>query len=69
MDAAPALLAFACTALVGVTMLSVAGLRAWRGWLELRRAQLLAGDGSPLDVGALRKRVKRLEAIASGLDG
>jgi hypothetical protein len=70
MDGATALLLYAASALGAVTMLSLAGLRAWRGWLELRRAQLLSGrGGGGLDVGALRARVKRLEAIASGLDG
>jgi hypothetical protein len=70
MDGAPGLLVYALVALAAVTMVSLAALRAWRGWLELRRAQLLSGgaSGGP-DVGALRARVKRLEAIASGLDG
>jgi hypothetical protein len=70
MDGAAGLLVYALVALAAVTMVSLAGLRAWRGWLELRRAQLLAGRPSGgLDVTALRARVKRLEAIASGLDG
>ncbi|MBV9930129.1 MAG: hypothetical protein JO013_04205 [Alphaproteobacteria bacterium] len=66
----PALL-YALTALAAVTMLSLALLRAWHGWLALRRVQLEAGAGGAggLDVSGLRARVKRLEAIASGLDG
>jgi hypothetical protein len=70
MDGATSLLLYAASALAAVTMLSLAGLRAWRGWLELRRAQLFSGSGgSGLDLRTLRARVKRLEAIASGLDG
>jgi len=69
MDGSAALLVYAFAALGAVAMLSLAALRAWRGWLELRRAQLGAGGGgSGVDVGALRARVRRLEAIASGLD-
>jgi len=71
MDGAASLLPYALTSVGVLTMLSLAGLRAWRGWLELRRAELLAGTsgaGAP-DLPGLRARVKRLEAIASGLDG
>jgi hypothetical protein len=70
MEGAADLLVYALAGLAAVAMLSLAGLRAWRGWLELRRAQLLDGGArAGLDVGGLRARVKRLEAIASGLDG
>jgi hypothetical protein len=70
MDDAAALLVYALASLAAVAMLSLAGLRAWHGWLALRRAQLLhVGASGGVDVGALRARVKRLEAIASGLDG
>lgn len=71
MDGAASLLLYALVALGVLTMLSLAGLRAWRGWLELRREQLLAGapGAGARDLPALRARVKRLEAIASGLDG
>jgi hypothetical protein len=70
MDGAAGLLVPALAALAAVAMLSLAGLRAWRGWLELRRTRLLEGGArNDIDVGALRARVKRLEAIASGLNG
>jgi hypothetical protein len=71
MDGAAPLLLYALVSVGGVTMLSLAGLRAWRGWLALRHAQLLAGAprAGALDLPSLRARVKRLEAIASGLDG
>ena len=66
MDGTADLLVYALAALAGVAMLSLAALRAWRGWLELRRAQLLSQSGGRVDVGVLRARVKRLEAIATG---
>jgi hypothetical protein len=72
MDGGPALLIVALAGLAVVAMVSVAGLAAWRGWLALRSAQLAQGGGATgghIDVAALRSRVKRLEAIASGLDG
>jgi hypothetical protein len=66
MDAGSALLALCLTSLAALAMLSLAGLRAWRGWLELRRERLAAGAGAPVDLAALRRRVRHLEAIASG---
>jgi hypothetical protein len=70
-DAAAPLLVFALASVAALALLSYAALRAWHGWLDLRRAALAAGQAlSPagLDVAALRQRVRRLEAIASGLD-
>lgn len=57
-------------AFLAVAMLSLAALRAWNGWLALRREGLSGGNGhrGSSDVAALRERVRRLEAIASGLD-
>jgi len=54
-------------------MVSLAALRAWLGWLDVRRLEVAAGrQAAPgLDRGelaALRDRVKRLEAIAAGVD-
>jgi len=59
--------------LVAVGLASAALLKAWHGWLELRRTQLTRGGGGRLggreDVAELRARVRRLEAIASGVEG
>jgi hypothetical protein len=62
--------------LAGVAMLSFALLRGWEDWLRLRRLEL--GEGSPcrrpspagqrLELLDLRSRVKRLEAIADGME-
>ena len=62
--------------LAGIAMLSFALLRGWEDWLRLRRLEL--GEGSlrcapsparqRLDLLDLRSRVKRLEAIADGME-
>jgi hypothetical protein len=62
---------------LGVTaMLCLTASRAWRGWLELRRLELARRDltGGEEDVGVrieladVRERLKKLEAIASGVE-
>ena len=70
-------LIIAGAALAITFMLCAAGLWAWRGWLNLRRLEL-ASRAAPIetedDVGvrielaAVRERLKRLEAIASGVE-
>ena len=63
---------------VAVPMLSLAALRGWEGWLHLRRLELAQGRGrrrppSPaaarLELADLKDRVRRLEAIANGVEG
>jgi hypothetical protein len=59
-----------------------AGLSAWRGWLELKRLQLGRGasgrpvadhdiepdTGALIELAAVKERLRRLEAIASGVE-
>ena len=55
---------------IGLTCAAL--LRAWHGWLELRRAGLEGRGGDERarpELAELRARVKRLEAIASGGEG
>jgi hypothetical protein len=62
----------------GVAMLSLALLRGWESWLRLRRMELTRGGTetrrapSPamqrLELIDLKDRVKRLEAIANGVE-
>jgi hypothetical protein len=62
--------------LVGLGAASWAGLRAWSGWLELKKMELaqIAGDrglppaGGRIEIADLRERVRKLEAIAAGID-
>ena len=62
--------------LAGVALLSFALLRGWEDWLRLRRLQLRQSGVRPLPSAAgrrlelidLKDRVKRLEAIADGME-
>ena len=63
-------LPYALLLMLAVTLVSFAGLRAWRQWLELKRAQL-SGRGpiaARAELGELRRRVRRLETLASGIE-
>ena len=67
---------FAATMLVGLAAASWAGLKAWNGWLDLKRLELTqaAGDrtlppaSGRIEIADLRERVRKLEAIAAGID-
>jgi hypothetical protein len=62
--------------LAGMAAAGWAGLKAWNGWLELKKLELahIAGErGLPpatgrIEIADLRERVRKLEAIAAGID-
>jgi hypothetical protein len=62
--------------IAGLGGASVAGLKAWNGWLELKKMELahVAGDralppaSGRIEMADLRERVRKLEAIAAGID-
>ena len=62
--------------IAGFTGASVAALKGWQGWLELRRFELthetaertLPPAGNRIEMADLRERVRKLEAIAAGID-
>jgi hypothetical protein len=62
--------------IVGLGGASLAALKAWGGWLELKKmelAQSLGDRGLPpatgrIELADLRERVRKLEAIAAGID-
>jgi hypothetical protein len=67
------------TGLAALAMMSLIALRGWRDWIGLKRFELEhAHDGPRSDSGAdigsrieladLRERLKKLEAIAAGVD-
>jgi hypothetical protein len=74
MGDAGTMVAVLAAAVVALAMLSLAALRGWDGWLELRRLELTQGRrGDPpspaaarLELADLKDRVRRLEAIAEG---
>ena len=59
-----------------LTAASVAALKGWQGWLELKRFELthltaekgLPPAGNRIEIADLRERVRKLEAIAAGID-
>jgi hypothetical protein len=69
-------------ALIGVSVLlaiglaAIAGLKGWQSWLDYKRLELAAqtGDhGLPpatgrIELADLKERVRKLEAIAAGID-
>jgi hypothetical protein len=71
-------LIIAGTVLAVTLILSAAGLWAWRGWLNLRRLELARSEpedaagkedvGVRIELAAVRERLKKLEAIASGVE-
>jgi hypothetical protein len=79
MDDPTALFAAAAAIVAGIALAAWTGLRAWRGWLELKRLEMERGPRpDPLPAGAamgrieladLKARVRKLEAIADGADG
>ena len=74
MSDAGTLVALLAAAVVALAMVSLAALKGWDGWLELRRLELTQGkDAEPrspaaarLELADLKDRVRRLEAIANG---
>lgn len=60
----------------GLTAASIAALKGWQGWLELKRFELthltaekgLPPAGNRIEMADLRERVRKLEAIAAGID-
>ncbi|WP_375248821.1 hypothetical protein [Sphingomonas sp.] len=68
----------AAAGLAGLGMLIVAMLNGWRGWLDLKRQELRRGDGTPaaimpgasarIEIADLKERIRKLEAIAAGVD-
>jgi hypothetical protein len=67
------LAALSGSGLLAIGLTSAALLKAWHGWLELRRTELAAGrrrsgkgSGRRPELAELRARVRRLEAIADG---
>ena len=69
-------------ALIGASVLlamglaALAGLRGWQAWLDFKRLELAAqtGDatlppaGGRIEIADLKERVRKLEAIANGID-
>jgi len=68
-------------ALMGATIIALIGLRGWQGWLTLKEHELekspiprqeIEGGSSVgaarIEIADLKERLRKLEAIASGVD-
>jgi hypothetical protein len=66
----------AASVIAGLGGASIAALKAWSGWLELKKMELTqaVGDralppaGGRIEMADLKERVRKLEAIAAGID-
>jgi hypothetical protein len=71
----------AAAGLTGLGMICVAGLAGWRGWLALKAQELttigsharaeepgLPNASARIEIADLKERIRKLEAIASGVD-
>ena len=69
----------ASAALAGLGMMTFAGLAGFRGWLSLKQQQLamMSHDyqtpaapsaGARIEIADLKERIRKLEAIAAGVD-
>jgi hypothetical protein len=67
--------------LIGLIVIAAALLRGWQGWLELKRQELDRGASTPavteegsvigtarIELADLKERIRKLEAIASGVE-
>ncbi|MGZ3173025.1 MAG: hypothetical protein ACXWJC_08260 [Croceibacterium sp.] len=75
-------LLIAASALLGLVVLAATALKGWQGWLELKDHELQvarphreieggaqAQEGAArIEIADLKERIRKLEAIASGVD-
>lgn len=70
----------AAVALTALSIVSIVALRGWRDWIQLKREELNSGHmalahdpgvphaGSRIEIADLKERLRKLEAIAAGVD-
>lgn len=70
----------ATSGLLGLGMITAAGLSGWRGWLQLKHEELgdrqvasmatgpVTSAASRIEMADLKERIRKLEAIAAGVD-
>ncbi len=71
------LLALAGTALTGLALALLVGLRGWQGWLDLKRLELAGteartnnhgGMAERIELADLKERIRKLESLAACID-
>jgi len=69
--------AMALSGFASVGVVTGATLAGWRGWLQLRRAEIerdrgellpVPSAGARIEIADLKERIRKLEAIAAGVD-
>lgn len=77
MSELPNLIALSAAGLAALGMASMAALKGWHGWLELKRLEIAgrqsgsefqASPTSRIELADLKERVRKLEGIAAGVD-
>lgn len=78
MSEATLYLTMAVSGLAGLGMVVTAGLSGWRDWVALKRREIEArmepaastggGAGARIEIADLKERIRKLEAIAAGVD-
>lgn len=66
----------AASMIVGLAIAAAACLKAWQGWLEIKRMELAGGRAEAampqahgrIELADLKERVRKLEAIAAGIE-
>ena len=66
----------AASILLAMAIFSVAALKGWHEWIELKRMELSSGRadatmpmaGNRIELADLRERIRKLEEIAAGID-
>ena len=70
-------LTLSIAALAGLAMMTSAALSGWRVWLALKRSELEGSHahdlptptaGARIEIADLKERIRKLEAIAAGVD-
>ncbi|WP_293943686.1 hypothetical protein [Sphingomonas sp.] len=75
-DPAVSIALMGASLVVALSVMAVAILKGWRGWLDLRRLEIDRGQdaapvvraGGRIEIADLKERVRKLEAIAEGID-
>jgi hypothetical protein len=72
-----AILMIGALSLAGLGIAIVAALKGWQGWLDIKRLEIArsvgegfvpSGGGGRIEIADLKERVRKLEAIAAGID-
>lgn len=76
MDDSGLILMLSATVLIAIALISMVSLKGFTKWIELKRAEIeiaraperTAGAGGRIELADLKERIRKLEAIAAGVD-